>query len=248
MQALLLVVHLSSALSATFQGRPASAPGLAPPQTPEAARERLWAALQATDATTRRAAVAAGVDGLLGSEGRDYETRAFVEWSLGGCWALDDVVTNRASRNPDALAELSRERDVELVSATQTLDFAASSATHEFRWRRPVQGDAGTIRATCDMDIAPSTTRLRSWTVTFGDVTHALVPDGKLRSAAVDVVDAVARLAPLELFDAAGVSVVLEYVDPELRLMGVAPDSSRGANSVHVFSRRGGPWGLSGEA
>ena len=43
--------------------------------------------------------------------------------------------------------------------------------------------------------------------------------------------------------DPSGTRTDLEYVDPELRLVGVAPGSARGANHVHVWSRDE-PWGL----
>lgn len=145
-----------------------------------------------------------------------------------------------------ALAALSVARDLVLEEITQHLEFKGDvvHVRHEFRWRRPGCGDAGVLEATCQGTLVKSTTRLRTWTLECGRaVRHSLRPDGKLTSDAADVVDAVARLAPLELFDPSGTRVDLEYVDPELRLAGVAPGSVRGANHVHVFSRDE-PWGL----
>ena len=66
---------------------------------------------------------------------------------------------------------------------------------------------------------------------------HSLHPRGKLASDAVEVVDAIAHLAPFEVFDPEGTMLDLEFVDPELRIMGVALGSKRGSNSLHVFRR-----------
>ena len=149
-------------------------------------------------------------------------------------------MSTKKSRDPAALAELSAARDVVIDEVTQHLEFKGDvvNVRHEFRWRRPGCGDSGVLEATCQGTLVQSTTRLRTWTLVCGSaVRHSLRPDGKLTSDAADVVDAVARLAPLELFDPSGTRVDLEYVDPELRLVGVAPGSARGANHVHVFSR-----------
>ena len=211
----------------------------APPITVNEARQQLWTALD----TNRD--VAPAVDRLLGVHQCNYETRAFVEFSLAGAWRLRECVSTKPSREPTKLAALSLERDVVVDEITQSLEFAgdAVNVRHEFSWRRPRNGDKGVLRATSQATLVESTTRLRTWTLECSDVKHSLHPEGKLTSDAADVVDAVARLAPLELFDPSGTRTDLEYVDPELRLVGVAPGSARGANHVHVWSRDE-PWGL----
>jgi len=211
----------------------------APPITVNEARQQLWTALD----TNRD--VAPAVDRLLGVHQCNYETRAFVEFSLAGAWRLRECVSTKPSREPTKLAALSLERDVVVDEVTQHLAFDgdAVNVRHEFAWRRPRNGDKGLLKATSAARLVESTTRLRTWTLECSDVKHSLHPDGKLTSDAADVVDAVARLAPLELFDPSGTRTDLEYVDPELRLVGVAPGSARGANHVHVWSRDE-PWGL----
>ena len=211
----------------------------APPITVNEARQQLWTALD----TNRD--VAPAVDRLLGVHQCNYETRAFVEFSLAGAWRLRECVSTKPSREPTKLAALSLERDLVVDEVTQSLEFAGDvvHVRHEFSWRRPRNGDAGILKATSQGALVESSTRLRTWTLECGAVKHSLHPEGKLTSDAADIVDAVARLAPLELFDPSGTRTDLEYVDPELRLVGVAPGSARGANHVHVWSRDE-PWGL----
>ena len=218
---------------------PPAAPAAPAPITVPEARQQLWAALDS------ERDVAAAVDRLLGVNQCDYATRAFVEFSLAGAWRLRECVSTKPSREPTKLAALSLERDLVVDEVTQSLEFAGElvNVRHEFSWRRPRNGDAGILKATSQATLVESTTRLRTWTLECSDVKHSLHPEGKLTSDAADVVDAVARLAPLELFDASGTRTDLEYVDPELRLVGVAPGSARGANHVHVWSRDE-PWGL----
>ena len=218
---------------------PPAAPAAPAPITVPEARQQLWTALE----TNRD--VAAAVDRLLGVHQCNYETRAFVEFSLAGAWRLSECVSTKPSREPTKLAALSLERDLVVDEVTQHLAFDgdAVNVRHEFSWRRPRNGDAGILKATCPAELVESSTRLRTWTLECGAVKHSLHPEGKLTSDAAEVVDAVARLAPLELFDASGTRTDLEYVDPELRLVGVAPGSARGANHVHVWSRDE-PWGL----
>ena len=219
---------------------PPSPPAVAPaPITVNEARQQLWTALD----TNRD--VAPAVDRLLGVHQCNYETRAFVEFSLAGAWRLRECVSTKPSREPTKLAALSLERDLVVDEVTQHLAFDGDvvNVRHEFAWRRPRNGDKGVLKATSQASLVESTTRLRTWTLECSDVKHSLHPEGKLTSDAADVVDAVARLAPLELFDASGTRTDLEYVDPELRLVGVAPGSARGANHVHVWSRDE-PWGL----
>ena len=217
-----------------------SAPPAAPaPLSVNEARQQLWTALD----TNRD--VAPAVDRLLGVHQCNYETRAFVEFSLAGAWRLRECVSTKPSREPTKLAALSLERDLVVDEVTQHLAFEGElvNVRHEFAWRRPRNGDKGVLLATSQGTLVESTTRLRTWTLECSDVKHSLHPEGKLTSDAADVVDAVARLAPLELFDPSGTRTDLEYVDPELRLVGVAPGSARGANHVHVWSRDE-PWGL----
>jgi hypothetical protein len=218
---------------------PPAAPAAPAPITVPEARQQLWAALDS------ERDVAAAVDRLLGVNQCDYATRAFVEFSLAGAWRLRECVSTKPSREPTKLAALSLERDLVVDEVTQHLTFEGElvNVRHEFSWRRPRNGDKGVLKATSQGNLVESTTRLRTWTLECSDVKHSLHPEGKLTSDAADVVDAVARLAPLELFDASGTRTDLEYVDPELRLVGVAPGSARGANHVHVWSRDE-PWGL----
>ena len=218
---------------------PPAAPAAPAPITVNEARQQLWTALD----TNRD--VAPAVDRLLGVHQCNYETRAFVEFSLAGAWRLRECVSTKPSREPTKLAALSLERDVVVDEVTQHLAFEGElvNVRHEFAWRRPRNGDKGVLKATSQASLVESTTRLRTWTLECSDVKHSLHPEGKLTSDAADVVDAVARLAPLELFDPSGTRTDLEYVDPELRLVGVAPGSARGANHVHVWSRDE-PWGL----
>ena len=218
---------------------PPAAPAAPAPITVPEARQQLWAALDS------KRDVAAAVDRLLGANTADYATRSFVEFSLAGAWRLRECVSTKPSREPTKLAALSLERDLVVDEVTQHLAFDGDvvNVRHEFAWRRPRNGDKGLLKATSQARLVESTTRLRTWTLECSDVKHSLHPDGKLTSDAADVVDAVARLAPLELFDASGTRTDLEYVDPELRLVGVAPGSARGANHVHVWSRDE-PWGL----
>ena len=218
---------------------PPPAPAAPAPITVNEARQQLWTALD----TNRD--VAPAVDRLLGVHQCNYETRAFVEFSLAGAWRLRECVSTKPSREPTKLAALSLERDLVVDEVTQHLAFDGDvvNVRHEFSWRRPRNGDAGILKATSQATLVESTTRLRTWTLECSDVKHSLHPEGKLTSDAADVVDAVARLAPLELFDPSGTRTDLEYVDPELRLVGVAPGSARGANHVHVWSRDE-PWGL----
>ena len=165
----------------------------APPITVNEARQQLWTALD----TNRD--VAPAVDRLLGVHQCNYETRAFVEFSLAGAWRLRECVSTKPSREPTKLAALSLERDVVVDEITQSLEFAgdAVNVRHEFSWRRPRNGDKGVLRATSQATLVESTTRLRTWTLECSDVKHSLHPEGKLTSDAADVVDAVARLAPL---------------------------------------------------
>ena len=216
-----------------------AAPAAPAPITVPEARQQLWAALDS------ERDVAAAVDRLLGANTADYATRNFVEFSLAGAWRLRECVSTKPSREPTKLAALSLERDLVVDEVTQHLAFDGDVVyvRHEFSWRRPRNGDKGVLKATCPGTLVESSTRLRTWTLECGAVKHSLHPEGKLTSDAADVVDAVARLAPLELFDASGTRTDLEYVDPELRLVGVAPGSARGANHVHVWSRDE-PWGL----
>ena len=218
---------------------PPAVPAAPAPITVPEARQQLWAALDS------ERDVAAAVDRLLGANTADYATRNFVEFSLAGAWRLRECVSTKPSREPTKLAALSLERDLVVDEVTQHLAFDGDvvNVRHEFSWRRPRNGDKGVLKATCPAMLVESSTRLRTWTLECGAVKHSLHPDGKLTSDAADVVDAVARLAPLELFDASGTRTDLEYVDPELRLVGVAPGSARGANHVHVWSRDE-PWGL----
>ena len=218
---------------------PPAVPAAPAPLSVNEARQQLWTALD----TNRD--VAPTVDRLLGVHQCNYETRAFVEFSLAGAWRLRECVSTKPSREPTKLAALSLERDLVVDEVTQHLAFDgdAVNVRHEFAWRRPRNGDKGLLKATSAARLVESTTRLRTWTLECSDVKHSLHPEGKLTSDAADVVDAVARLAPLELFDASGTRTDLEYVDPELRLVGVAPGSARGANHVHVWSRDE-PWGL----
>ena len=240
-----------AARGAPLQGATLTPPphdAAAPPPAPAAAapaisvndaRQQLWTALD----TNRD--VAPAVDRLLGVHQCNYETRAFVEFSLAGAWRLRECVSTKPSREPTKLAALSLERDLVVDEVTQHLAFDGDvvNVRHEFAWRRPRNGDKGVLLATSQGTLVESTTRLRTWTLECSDVKHSLHPEGKLTSDAADVVDAIARLAPLELFDASGTRTDLEYVDPELRLVGVAPGSARGANHVHVWSRDE-PWGL----
>uniref|UniRef100_A0A7S3ZUM2 Plastid lipid-associated protein/fibrillin conserved domain-containing protein n=1 Tax=Pelagomonas calceolata TaxID=35677 RepID=A0A7S3ZUM2_9STRA len=218
---------------------PSAVPAAPAPITVNEARQQLWAALDS------ERDVAAAVDRLLGVHQCNYETRAFVEFSLAGAWRLRECVSTKPSREPTKLAALSLERDLVVDEVTQHLAFEGElvNVRHEFAWRRPRNGDKGVLLATSQGTLVESTTRLRTWTLECSDVKHSLHPEGKLTSDAADVVDAVARLAPLELFDPSGTRTDLEYVDPELRLVGVAPGSARGANHVHVWSRDE-PWGL----
>ena len=218
---------------------PAVPAAAAPAISVNDARQQLWTALN----TNRD--VAAAVDRLLGVHQCNYETRAFVEFSLAGAWRLRECVSTKPSREPTKLAALSLERDLVVDEVTQHLAFDGDvvNVRHEFAWRRPRNGDKGVLKARSQATLVESSTRLRTWTLECGAVKHSLHPEGKLTSDAADVVDAVARLAPLELFDPSGTRTDLEYVDPELRLVGVAPGSARGANHVHVWSRDE-PWGL----
>ena len=238
---LLCLLLQGAAALAPLQGAvaPPPAPAAPAPITVNEARQQLWTALDANRE------VAAAVDRLLGANTADYATRSFVEFSLAGAWRLRECVSTKPSREPTKLAALSLERDLVVDEVTQHLAFDGDvvNVRHEFAWRRPRNGDKGILKATCPGTLVESTTRLRTWTLECGAVKHSLHPEGKLTSDAADVVDAVARLAPLELFDASGTRTDLEYVDPELRLVGVAPGSARGANHVHVWSRDE-PWGL----
>ena len=238
---LLCLLLQGAAALAPLQGAvaPPPAPAAPAPITVNEARQQLWTALDANRE------VAAAVDRLLGANTADYATRSFVEFSLAGAWRLRECVSTKPSREPTKLAALSLERDLVVDEVTQHLAFDGDvvNVRHEFSWRRPRNGDAGILKATCQGKLVESSTRLRTWTLECGAVKHSLHPEGKLTSDAADVVDAVARLAPLELFDPSGTRTDLEYVDPELRLVGVAPGSARGANHVHVWSRDE-PWGL----
>ena len=95
-----------------------SAPPAAPaPITVNEARQQLWTALD----TNRD--VAAAVDRLLGVHQCNYETRAFVEFSLAGAWRLRECVSTKPSREPTKLAALSLERDLVVDEVTQHLAF-----------------------------------------------------------------------------------------------------------------------------
>lgn len=218
---------------------PSAVPAAPTPITVNEGRQQLWAALDS------ERDVAAAVDRLLGANTADYATRSFVEFSLAGAWRLRECVSTKPSREPTKLAALSLERDLVVDEVTQHLAFEGElvNVRHEFAWRRPRNGDQGVLKATCPGTLVESSTRLRTWTLECGAVKHSLHPDRKLTSDASDIVDAVARIVPLELFDPSGTRTDLEYVDPELRLVGVAPGSARGANHVHVWSRDE-PWGL----
>ena len=121
----------------------------------------------------------------------------------------------------------------------------AATLTNAFDWVSGC-GKTGVLEATCAVELAASATRTNGWTLSFGETVHALKPDGKMPPGA-DVpalVDAIARLAPFELFDPHGTHLDLAYADPELRIMGVGLGSKRGANNLHLLSRLDGPWGL----
>ena len=95
---------------------PPAAPA-APALTVNDARQQLWAALDS------ERDVAAAVDRLLGVHQCNYETRAFVEFSLAGAWRLRECVSTKPSREPTKLAALSLERDVVVDEVTQHLAF-----------------------------------------------------------------------------------------------------------------------------
>ena len=211
---------------------PPAVPAAPAPITVNEARQQLWTALD----TNRD--VAPAVDRLLGVHQCNYETRAFVEFSLAGAWRLRECVSTKPSREPTKLAALSwsvmcRRRNHADLEFAGEQPCATNSLEAPPERRRACCGRRA--KAACGIDDAPDLTEC--------GVKHSLHPEGKLTSDAADVVDAVARLAPLELFDPSGTRTDLEYVDPELRLVGVAPGSARGANHVHVWSRDE-PWGL----
>merc|ERR1719181_2171100 len=124
---------------------PPAAPAAPAPITVPEARQQLWTALE----TNRD--VAAAVDRLLGVHQCNYETRAFVEFSLAGAWRLSECVSTKPSREPTKLAALSLERDLVVDEVTQHLAFEgdAVNVRHEFAWRRPRNGDKGILKATC---------------------------------------------------------------------------------------------------
>ena len=110
-----------AAALAPLQGAALAAPPAAPappaPITVPEARQQLWTALE----TNRD--VAPAVDRLLGVHQCNYETRAFVEFSLAGAWRLRECVSTKPSREPTKLAALSLERDVVVDEVTQHLAF-----------------------------------------------------------------------------------------------------------------------------
>lgn len=245
-----LITACASGLSATVTPTPvrpaAAAPPAAPPRpsaepTIAEARDALVAAVASV---APREAVVAAMDAVLRANTASYETRPFVEYALGGRWRLR--ATSNA-RNATRLEAISRERDVVVEAVHQTLDFeGAATLTNAVSWRRPSAGDRGVLEAACAVDLAASVMRVGGWTLSFGPTAHALKPAGTL-APGTDVpalVDAVARLAPFELFDPHGTTLDLAYADPELRIMGVGLGSKRGANNLHLLERTDGPWGL----
>ena len=205
----------SIATSSRVSGTPTS-PGLSPsPARVLAARELLIGTLAAKyeSVAARKKSVTEAVDWLLGSHTAAYETRGFVEAALRGEWALEESSGRRGSE-----AE-SLERDLVVESITQTLDLGRGrdSLVNTISWRRPLTGETGTFRSACDVEM--------------------IHPKAKLVSDVVDVVDSIARVAPFEFFDPHGTLLDLEFVDPDLRVMGVARGSSRGTNNLHVYRR-----------
>ena len=226
----------SIATSSRVSGTPTS-PGLSPsPARVLAARELLIGTLAAKyeSVAARKKSVTEAVDWLLGSHTAAYETRGFVEAALRGEWALEESSGRRGSE-----AE-SLERDLVVESITQTLDLGRGrdSLVNTISWRRPLTGETGTFRSACDVEMNASEGRLATWTLSFPRPTkHSIHPKAKLVSDVVDVVDSIARVAPFELFDPHGTLLDLEFVDPDLRVMGVARGSSRGTNNLHVYRR-----------
>lgn len=191
-----------------------------------------------------RSALISAMDAVLRANTATYETRAFVEFALNGEWVLEATTRKRDGARD---AELEEERGVRLAAVRQSLRFdrGAATLTNAFDWVSGC-GKTGVLEATCAVELAASATRTNGWTLSFGETVHALKPDGKMPPGA-DVpalVDAIARLAPFELFDPHGTHLDLAYADPELRIMGVGLGSKRGANNLHLLSRLDGPWGL----
>lgn len=208
-----------------------------------AAREALLASLS-DRSPSRKSVVIDATDALLGANTCNYETSQFVEFALNGEWVLEE---SSSRRDQEALRQLGVDRDLEVGAICQTItaESGRGKLTNKIHWKRPLAGDAGYLLACCDLEMTVSVNRLSTWTLSFGETKHSIHPDKKLTTDVVEIVDSVARLAPFELFDPHGTMLDLEYVDPELRVMGVALASKRGGNNLHVFSRPNGPWGLS---
>ena len=230
------VPHVSSIATGPRRVTPKAPP---PPDTSAArligAVELLKGALGGTYdcAADKKKGVMGAVDWLLAVR-PSYATRSFVELALSGDWRLEET----SSKPADEAAAAAR--DLEIVDVVQSVELGRGrgSLVNAIAWRRPAAGDSGVFRASCDVEMTASVNRLDTFTLSFLTPTkHSLHPRGKLASDAVEVVAAIAHLAPFEVFDPEGTMPDLEFVDPELRIMGVALGSKRGSNSLHVFRR-----------